>query len=183
VKNGAAVTVLGGALSAPSVLVFVPAKDSLPRDHEQMSAGEAGMTQVAVAGAGPAGAALSYLLARRGIDVVLLERQTDFAREFRGEALMSTGVEAVRQMGSARSWTRCRIRWPSRNGIDGQTRSHRREPFSRSNGTSSRNQYQFILPKGSQRQRPRAPKQTRNRSRGGGEQLLSRCENSAPIPY
>ena len=38
-------------------------------------------------GAGPAGAALAYLLARRNIDVTLLERQTDFACEFRGEAL------------------------------------------------------------------------------------------------
>jgi 2-polyprenyl-6-methoxyphenol hydroxylase-like FAD-dependent oxidoreductase len=55
--------------------------------------------QVIVVGAGPAGAALSYLLARRGIDVVLLERQTDFEREFRGEGLMPTGIDAIRQMG------------------------------------------------------------------------------------
>jgi len=44
------------------------------------------MACLAFVGAGPAGAALAYLLARRGIDVTLLERQTDFAREFRGEA-------------------------------------------------------------------------------------------------
>ena len=54
---------------------------------------------VAIAGAGPAGAALAYLLARRGVRVTLLERQTDFAREFRGEGLMPSGVDALGQMG------------------------------------------------------------------------------------
>jgi 2-polyprenyl-6-methoxyphenol hydroxylase-like FAD-dependent oxidoreductase len=54
---------------------------------------------VAIAGAGPAGAALAYLLARRGVRVTLLERQTDFAREFRGEGLMPGGVDALVQMG------------------------------------------------------------------------------------
>jgi 2-polyprenyl-6-methoxyphenol hydroxylase-like FAD-dependent oxidoreductase len=55
-------------------------------------------SQVVIVGAGPAGAALGYLLARRTIDVTLLERQTDFAREFRGEALMPSGIDAFAQM-------------------------------------------------------------------------------------
>ena len=57
------------------------------------------MNTVAVVGAGPAGATLAYLLARRGIEVHLLERRTDFAREFRGEVLMPSGVDALEQMG------------------------------------------------------------------------------------
>jgi len=57
------------------------------------------MTHTVIAGAGPAGAALAYLLARRGLRVTLLERQTDFAREFRGEVLMPSGVDAIHQMG------------------------------------------------------------------------------------
>src|SRR5260370_32971928 len=57
------------------------------------------LSQVAIVGAGPAGAALAYLLARRNVDVTLLERQTDFAREFRGEALQPSGVDAFAQMG------------------------------------------------------------------------------------
>jgi 2-polyprenyl-6-methoxyphenol hydroxylase-like FAD-dependent oxidoreductase len=57
--------------------------------------------QVVIAGAGPAGASLAYLLSRRGIDVTLVERQSDFAREFRGEALMPSGLDAFRQMGLA----------------------------------------------------------------------------------
>lgn len=57
------------------------------------------MAQVVIVGAGPAGASLAYLLARRGVGVTLLERQTDFAREFRGEGLMPSGVEALGAMG------------------------------------------------------------------------------------
>ena len=53
----------------------------------------------AIVGAGPAGAALGYLLARAGGEVTLLERQTDFAREFRGEVLMPSGLDAIAQMG------------------------------------------------------------------------------------
>lgn len=52
-----------------------------------------------VVGAGPAGASLAYVLASRGCAVTLIERQRDFAREFRGEALMPSGVDALTQMG------------------------------------------------------------------------------------
>ena len=57
------------------------------------------MPRVLIVGAGPAGAGLAYLLAQRGVEVQLLERQLDFAREFRGEFLMPSGVEALEQMG------------------------------------------------------------------------------------
>lgn len=39
---------------------------------------------VVIVGAGPAGCVLSYLLARSGVDTVLLERHSDLHREFRG---------------------------------------------------------------------------------------------------
>jgi 2-polyprenyl-6-methoxyphenol hydroxylase-like FAD-dependent oxidoreductase len=55
--------------------------------------------RVVIVGAGPAGAALAYLLARAGADVTLVERQSDFAREFRGEGLMPSGADALVQMG------------------------------------------------------------------------------------
>ena len=57
------------------------------------------VSTVLIAGAGPGGAALAFLLARRGAEVILLERHTDFAREFRGEVLLPGGLDVVRQMG------------------------------------------------------------------------------------
>ena len=55
--------------------------------------------RVVVIGAGPAGAALSHLLARRGVHVTLLEKHPDFARAFRGEGLQPSGLDALAQMG------------------------------------------------------------------------------------
>ena len=57
------------------------------------------MPSALIVGAGPAGATLAYLLAHRGVDVTLLERQLDFSREFRGEILMPSGVMAIEEMG------------------------------------------------------------------------------------
>lgn len=55
--------------------------------------------RVVIVGAGPAGATLAYLLARRGIAVTLLERHRDFSRTFRGDGLQPSGLDAFRQMG------------------------------------------------------------------------------------
>jgi 2-polyprenyl-6-methoxyphenol hydroxylase-like FAD-dependent oxidoreductase len=55
--------------------------------------------RVVIAGAGPAGMALAYLLARRGMPVTVLETHHDFARAFRGEGLQQSGIDALRQMG------------------------------------------------------------------------------------
>ena len=60
---------------------------------------QAGGGRVLIVGAGPAGATLAFLLASRGVRVTLVERETDFARVFRGEALMPLGVDALHQMG------------------------------------------------------------------------------------
>jgi 2-polyprenyl-6-methoxyphenol hydroxylase-like FAD-dependent oxidoreductase len=57
------------------------------------------LPKILIVGAGPAGATLAYLLAHRGIDVTLLERQSDFSREFRGEFLMPSGYLALEEMG------------------------------------------------------------------------------------
>jgi 2-polyprenyl-6-methoxyphenol hydroxylase-like FAD-dependent oxidoreductase len=51
-----------------------------------------------VVGAGPAGAALALLLVRQGIALTLVERSASLDREFRGEGLMPSGLEALAQM-------------------------------------------------------------------------------------
>ncbi len=55
--------------------------------------------RVVIVGAGPAGAALAYLLARRGVEVTLLERHPGFERTFRGDGLQPSGIDAFDQMG------------------------------------------------------------------------------------
>jgi len=57
------------------------------------------MGRVVIVGAGPAGSALAYLLARRGVEVTLLERHPDFERTFRGDGLQPSGLDAFDQMG------------------------------------------------------------------------------------
>ena len=52
-----------------------------------------------VVGAGPAGAALGFMLARRGIRVTLIERHSDFERTFRGDGLQPSGMMVFEQMG------------------------------------------------------------------------------------
>ena len=59
------------------------------------------MAQVLIVGAGPGGAGLAHRLAHRGVDVTLIERQSDFAREFRGEVLVPGGLAALADIGVA----------------------------------------------------------------------------------
>lgn len=49
-------------------------------------------------GFGPAGAALGWLLASRGLSVLALERAVDLHRVFRGEGLQPSGLEALEMM-------------------------------------------------------------------------------------
>ena len=55
--------------------------------------------QCCIAGGGPAGMMLGYLLARRGIEVVVLEKHADFLRDFRGDTLHPSTLEIIHQLG------------------------------------------------------------------------------------
>ena len=55
--------------------------------------------KVLVVGAGPAGVATALLLARYGVEVLLIERETTPERQFRGEGLLPLGVDALHEMG------------------------------------------------------------------------------------
>jgi 2-polyprenyl-6-methoxyphenol hydroxylase-like FAD-dependent oxidoreductase len=56
-------------------------------------------TQCCIAGGGPAGIMLGYLLARAGIDVVVLEKHADFLRDFRGDTIHPSTLEVMYELG------------------------------------------------------------------------------------
>ena len=58
-------------------------------------------TTCCVVGGGPGGAVLALLLARKGVDVTLLEAHPDFDREFRGDTLHPSVMEIMDKLGLA----------------------------------------------------------------------------------
>lgn len=56
-------------------------------------------TQCCIAGGGPAGLMLGYLLARAGVDVTVLEKHADFLREFRGDTVHPSTLEVMVELG------------------------------------------------------------------------------------
>ena len=54
---------------------------------------------IVICGAGPGGAALASICADRGISTALIERQSEFSQEFRGEGIMPSGYEALKSIG------------------------------------------------------------------------------------
>src|SRR5437016_233976 len=53
----------------------------------------------AIAGGGPAGMMLGYLLARAGIGVTILEKHGDFLRDFRGDTIHPSTLEVMHELG------------------------------------------------------------------------------------
>jgi 2-polyprenyl-6-methoxyphenol hydroxylase-like FAD-dependent oxidoreductase len=56
-------------------------------------------TTCCIVGGGPAGATLGLLLARAGVDVVVLEKHGDFLRDFRGDTIHPSTLEVLDELG------------------------------------------------------------------------------------
>lgn len=56
-------------------------------------------TRCCIAGGGPAGMMLGYLLARAGIEVQVLEKHADFLRDFRGDTIHPSTLEVMHELG------------------------------------------------------------------------------------
>lgn len=56
-------------------------------------------TTCAIAGGGPAGLMLGLLLARAGVEVVVLEKHGDFLRDFRGDTVHPSTLEILDELG------------------------------------------------------------------------------------
>jgi len=64
-----------------------------------MSGQSALAVRCCVVGGGPAGMMLGLLLARAGVDVVVLEKHADFLRDFRGDTIHPSTLELMHELG------------------------------------------------------------------------------------
>jgi 2-polyprenyl-6-methoxyphenol hydroxylase-like FAD-dependent oxidoreductase len=56
-------------------------------------------TRCCIAGGGPAGMMLGFLLARAGVEVIVLEKHADFLRDFRGDTIHPSTLEIMHELG------------------------------------------------------------------------------------
>src|SRR5437667_8702324 len=56
-------------------------------------------TQCLIVGGGPAGIMAGSLMARAGVNVIVLEKHADFFREFRGDTIHPSTLEVMHELG------------------------------------------------------------------------------------
>ena len=64
-----------------------------------MPAGEIALVRCCIVGGGPAGMMLGFLLARAGVEVLVLEKHADFLRDFRGDTIHPSTLEVMHELG------------------------------------------------------------------------------------
>jgi 2-polyprenyl-6-methoxyphenol hydroxylase-like FAD-dependent oxidoreductase len=64
-----------------------------------MAAADEVSVRCCIAGGGPAGMMLGFLLARAGISVLVLEKHADFLRDFRGDTIHPSTLELIYELG------------------------------------------------------------------------------------
>src|SRR5579883_1304191 len=72
----------------------------------QLASSSNGHTRCCVVGGGPAGMMCGFLLARAGIDVVVLEKHKDFLRDFRGDTVHPSTLEIMHELGLLKEFLR-----------------------------------------------------------------------------
>ena len=69
-------------------------------DHPEQTSPSRELTcRCCVVGGGPAGMVLGLLFARAGIDVIVIEKHADFLRDFRGDTIHPSTLEALNDLG------------------------------------------------------------------------------------
>jgi 2-polyprenyl-6-methoxyphenol hydroxylase-like FAD-dependent oxidoreductase len=78
--------------------LFAHAADVTAKYHREMDSTSL-RTQCCIAGGGPAGLVLGYLLARAGVGVIVLEKHADFLRDFRGDTIHPSTLTVLDDLG------------------------------------------------------------------------------------
>ncbi|MCW2696870.1 MAG: hypothetical protein JWR62_1955, partial [Modestobacter sp.] len=79
------------------------AATSGPSDVREASVSE---VDCCIAGGGPAGMMLGLLLARQGVQVMVLEKHGDFLRDFRGDTVHPSTLRLLDELGLAEEFLR-----------------------------------------------------------------------------
>jgi 2-polyprenyl-6-methoxyphenol hydroxylase-like FAD-dependent oxidoreductase len=67
--------------------------------NDRPDAGETMHAHCCIAGGGPAGVMLGFLLAHAGVDAIVLEKHADFFRDFRGDTIHPSTLEVMHELG------------------------------------------------------------------------------------